>query len=426
MTDAKGSRPHRQARRGEWLPHNERVLSHFRATLARHSADRNGTVLSGPVQELQDLVMNTPILRMHLTEAIEQALALEAIHPQVKLGYSTIQELMRLIDAIMTMSLPFDTTELVACPINALLDWPMCVPAGFPLFQFPEVNEKFKLVLDHWSGFLGSHDSRQYLNSKSPSGWFSKEAAAYVDMSLFECHPDKPHYGFTSWNEFFIRRFKPGVRPIAAPHDPSIIASACEAKPFHLETNVSLQDSFWLKGQPYSLIDIFTAPRVDLAERFAGGCVYQAFLSAYNYHRWHAPVAGVVVDAYTVPGTYYSDVASAGLDDTGGERSQGYITAVAVRAILVIDTGVRGLGLVACVFVGMGEVSSCVPEVRRGDMVHKGQEIGYFQFGGSTHCLIFQPEAKITFAVTPPFDSDTPVVNLGAHLATVSGVAHGA
>jgi phosphatidylserine decarboxylase len=420
MTDTKAVRPHRRSRRGGWLPHSEQTLSHFRATLARHSSSRTSKVLSPPVQELQDLVMGTPILRMHLTEAIEQALALEQTLPEVQLGYSTIPELMLLIDSVMTMSLPFSTSEMVACPINALLDWPMCVPSGFPFFQFPEVNEKFKLILDHWSAFLGSHDSRRYLNSKSPDGWFSTEAAEYVDMSLFECHPGKPHFGFASWNDFFIRKLKPGARPIAAPDDPAIIASACEAKPFHLEENVSLQDSFWLKGQPYSLVDIFTAGRIDIAEKFAGGSVYQAFLSAYNYHRWHAPVTGVVVDAYMIPGTYYSDVPSAGLDTGGPTKSQGYITAVAARAVLVIDTGLRGLGMVACIFVGMGEVSSCVIEARRGQSVSKGQEIGYFQFGGSTHCLIFQPAARINFEVMPPFGDATPIVNVGAHLATVS------
>jgi phosphatidylserine decarboxylase len=422
MTETKAARPHRRPRHGGWLPAHEQTLSDFRATLAEHAHKRASKVLSPPVQELQDLVLNTPILRMHLTEAIEQARALEQTHPEVKLGYATIHELMLLIDSVLTLSLPFSTAETVACPINALLDWPMCVPAGFPLFQFPEINDKIKVILDHWSAFLGSGDSRAYLNDRSPDGWFSKQAAPYVDMSLFVCDPAKPHHGFASWNDFFIRRFKAGIRPVAMPHDASVITSACEAAPFNLETDVRLQDSFWMKRQPYSLIDIFTAPRIELAEKFAGGTVYQAFLSAYNYHRWHAPVAGVITDAYLVPGTYYSDAASEGLDTGGPDKSQGYITAVAARAVVVIDTGKPGLGLVACVFVGMGEVSSCVVQVRRGDSVGKGQEIGYFQFGGSTHCLIFQPEARIAFEVQPPFGSTAANIKVGSHLATVTSV----
>ena len=423
MSDSKITQPNERLRRGGWLPANHRSLSAFRTALADHARARPNKMLSPPVQELQDLVTNTPLLRMHLTHAIEQALALEATHPEVKLGYSTISELMLLIDSTMTLSLPFNTTELVGCPINALLDWPMCVPAGFAFFQFPEVNEKIKVILDHWSAFLGSGDSRGYLTTTSPDGWFSKEAAEHVDMSLFQCDPEKPYYGFGSWNDFFIRKFRLGVRPVAGPNDPSIIASACEATPYNLQTNVKLRDSFWIKNQPYSLIDIFTAPRIDLAEKFAGGTVYQAFLSACNYHRWHAPVDGMITDTYLVPGTYYADAPSAGLDTGGPDKSQGFITAVAARAVVVIDTGKRGLGQVACVFVGMAEVSSCVVEVRRGETVTKGQEIGYFQFGGSTHCVIFQADVQVEFTVKPPFGDGTPNVKLGAHLATVKGVS---
>lgn len=44
-----------------------------------------------------------------------------------------------------------------------------------------------------------------------------------------------------------------------------------------------------------------------LAAHFEGGTVYQAFLSALFYHRWHAPVSGVIEDIYGIDGTYYLD-----------------------------------------------------------------------------------------------------------------------
>ena len=77
--------------------------------------------------------------------------------------------------------------------------------------------------------------------------------------------------------------------------------------------------------------DIFTASKETLAEKFVGGTVYQAFLSAYNYHRWHAPVSGTVSDVYLVDGTYYSESESEGQDPAGPNNSEGYITAVATR-----------------------------------------------------------------------------------------------
>ncbi|KAJ3536566.1 hypothetical protein NM688_g6820 [Phlebia brevispora] len=47
--------------------------------------------------------------------------------------------------------------------------------------------------------------------------------------------------------------------------------------------------------------------------------------------------------------------------------------------------------------VGMAEVSTCEVTVTPGQVVKKGDQLGMFHFGGSTHCLIFRPETKITF-----------------------------
>ena len=33
----------------------------------------------------------------------------------------------------------------------------------------------------------------------------------------FSTSPREKHWGFTSWNDYFTRRFKPGARPIADP-----------------------------------------------------------------------------------------------------------------------------------------------------------------------------------------------------------------
>ena len=68
-----------------------------------------------------------------------------------------------------------------------------------------------------------------------------------------------------------------------------------------------------------------------------GGSVYQAFPSAYDYHRWHAPVSGTIAKTYLIDGTYYSDAESEGVDPGGLNDSQGYATAVAARAVIVID-----------------------------------------------------------------------------------------
>jgi phosphatidylserine decarboxylase len=47
--------------------------------------------------------------------------------------------------------------------------------------------------------------------------------------------------------------------------------------------------------------------------------------------------------------------------------------------------------------VGMAEVSSCQITVYEGQHVMKGEQLGMFHYGGSTHCLIFRPEVQLEF-----------------------------
>lgn len=74
--------------------------------------------------------------------------------------------------------------------------------------------------------------------------------------SYFICHPSKSHYGFTSWDNFLTRQFRVGVRPVASPDDNSVIVSSCESSPLRIRRNVAHRDTFWLKSQHYSLVDM--------------------------------------------------------------------------------------------------------------------------------------------------------------------------
>ncbi|MGA2883096.1 MAG: phosphatidylserine decarboxylase [Bryobacteraceae bacterium] len=196
-----------------------------------------------------------------------------------------------------------------------------------------------------------------------------------------------PFFGFKSWNDFFIRQFRPGVRPIADPDDQKVIVSACESTPFAIATGVKAQDTFWIKSQPYSLSQMLDGKFV---EQFIGGTVYQAFLSAENYHRWHSPVSGTIKMIHQVEGSYYAETVSEGFDPSGPNNSQGYIAHVATRTRIFIEADEPSIGLVCLMPVGIAEVSSCVLSVKEAQCVKKGDEIGFFQFGGSTHCLVFR------------------------------------
>lgn len=131
--------------------------------------------------------------------------------------------------------------------------------------------------------------------------------------------------------------------------------------------------------------------------RFVSGTVYQAFLSALNYHRWHTPVNGTVLETQVVPGTYYSETPAVGMDPSAPNNCQGYLTAVATRAMIYIKADNPNIGLMCFMAVGMAEVSTCEITVQKGTKVVQGDELGMFHFGGSTHCLIFRPETKVQF-----------------------------
>jgi hypothetical protein len=135
-----------------------------------------------------------------------------------------------------------------------------------------------------------------------------------------------------------------------------VIVSACESTPYGLAVDVQRQDQFWIKSQPYSLQDMLAGD--ESAGQFVGGTVYQAFLSATNYHRWHSPVAGTIVRAFVQEGTYYSEAYSEGAKAVEPRNSQSYLAHVATRAVILIQADNPVIGLTAFVPVGMSEVSS--------------------------------------------------------------------
>jgi len=399
---------------GKWLPLDESVVAQFRNNLALRVKNKKVVTLRPSVQRLATLINDTPILRMNFTLAIEQAL--EAGYD---LGYSNINELMALINEVISTSIPFDKTYSVGVPLYALLQWPMRMTSGLALFRNDAFNQQLKLVLNDWCQFLSGPDSRAYLNEISPNGWFCSDALAEMDMSEFICDPSLPYWGYCSWNHFFTRKFKPGARPVAGVGDSKVVVNACEATPYNIQYDAQIQDQFWIKSQPYSLQDIFTASKPQWAEQFVGGTVYQAYLSQFNYHRWNAPISGTIVDAYLVDGTYYSDADVQAMEQVGPLASQGYMSEVAARAVVIIRSENTTLGTVACIFVGMAEISSCVIERNIGDCVDKGDELGYFQYGGSTYCVIFQAGAIEDFVPKPPFD-EQPLLKLNSQLATAN------
>lgn len=294
--------------------------------------------------------------------------------------------------------------------------------AGYAAFLDDDVNVLIGAILRKWKEFLQLPKSAEWLNKDPVNGWFGIKAMPdgtkdFTDT--YKCSPGQPYFGFGSWDAYFTREFRNRVRPVKDAHDPMVIINACESAPYKLSTNVKARDQFWLKAQKYSII--FMLNNDTLAEQFVGGTVYQAFLSNLNYHRWHCPVDGVIVKVCNIPGGFYTESRAMGYDDEGDNRSQGYLTETQTRSLVFIKADNASIGLMCFIAVGMGDVSStAVYTTTPGEKVKKGQMMGTFHIGGSTHCLCFRKGVKLEFDLrgqTPSLNSS--IIKINEKIATV-------
>jgi phosphatidylserine decarboxylase len=402
--------------RAGWLPPSPDRLEEWIRGRASSAADGDGP-LHPAVEAYRELIDGDPVLRMHAHQMIEQVPSGRDYRER---HLESVEQMLRLIDELLRTAPEFSSDSMVMLPFAAILDWTIATPAGFAFYRDPRVNDALRGILDAWCAFLTSRDSLDVLTD-SPDGWMGDAAREAIGIERYQHDPDDPHWGFTSWNDFFTRRFREGERPVASPEDPLVIASPCEATPYRIASRVARRDDFWAKSEVYSLDEMLGGdPSVDALE---GGTVFQAFLSALEYHRWHAPVSGRVVSARVIPGTYFSEADAQGAAAAEPTVSQGYIAHVATRAVIVIEADEPAIGLVAVVFIGMVDVSSCmvaesvVPDAR----VEKGDELGFFQYGGSTVCVAFQPgvvEAFALEAIPQAEDETATLLRVRAHLAT--------
>ncbi|KAG8848948.1 hypothetical protein FRB96_000969 [Tulasnella sp. 330] len=370
------------------------------------------------IKEFQSLIEQDPVIYTAFHQMFDQV-PREPPYDKDPRGEAQVRhykEMLRRFDQIIVSAPTFEPNDFVGFPINAILNWPMGTPAGFLAFTNPKVIAQFKKMFDVWSTFLRSPESR-YVLTDAVDGWFGPAAREAISnfSDTFICDEGAPYHAFHSWEDFFTRRFKPGIRPIHSPDDDAVITCACESTVYHITHGVQSRDSFWLKGQPYSLDHMLNHD--SLARHFVGGTISQAYLSSTDYHRWHSPVAGTIVKAVQVPGAYYAASPAMGFDPSSQCLSQGFLTAMATRALIFIEARNPKIGLMCFMAVGMAEVSTCEIGVKEGQRVGKGEEIGMFHYGGSTHCLIFRPTSNITFM---PEYSVGAVAQLNTCIATVS------
>ena len=384
--------------RAGYLPADRDVLDEWHTELANSLPDDEAPVSHKSVQAFAELLDRNPVVRMYVTEMVKEAGKLG----RQDLRRDHVRSVPGLIAALDRILGHAPTFNGVAFPMSALFAYMMMTPAGEAVFRLDNFNEALREMLREWCDFLNSPESRYVLND-GKHGWLSADAIEALSLHDYEADPSKPHWGFESWNGFFHRQIKPELRPVSEPADPTVIVSANDGHVYNFAGNVQRHGKFWAKGQAYSLGDMLNGKYLDrFIQAGKGADVIQSFLSGNDYHRFTSPIDGVVREVEIVPGLMFSDAETAGFDAQAGVLSQGYEVSVNTRALVFVESPRESIGLVCVIPIGITEVSSITLEVKQGDELKKGDPIGYFSFGGSTLCMVFQPGAIDHYTLGAP------------------------
>jgi phosphatidylserine decarboxylase len=229
-----------------------------------------------------------------------------------------------------------------------------------------------KKLIGAWSEFLDT--------PASASGIPSFAARPNYNSGDYYVEPS----GWLTFNQFFAREVKPGKRPIAEPHNDRVIVSPADST-FKGKWDIDANSKVTVKGITWPVAKLLDGSPYQ--KEFESGIFTHSFLAPDDYHRYHVPVAGEIEEVRNIQGRVYMDVARRpdgtlyGIDGETYQIDQ-------ERGLIVIDS--PEVGLVAVLPVGMCFVSSVnlTPEV--GARLQKGDEFGFFMFGGSDIVMLFQ------------------------------------
>lgn len=211
-----------------------------------------------------------------------------------------------------------------------------------------------------------------------------------------------PEGGYKSFNDFFTRQLKPSAnaRPISFPDDDSVVVASADSEINFIESDLSLTTSLQVKTRQINVKDLLNDSK--FAPNFVGGTAISCVLMPNNYHRYHAPVSGKIVESEEVAGIYN------GIKDgehwfnqwNVGESSTDFsIFEDFHRAYFIFETA--KYGYVAMIPVGLNTISAIFPSMINNESsmvspgcppvpVKKGDELGHFAYGGSLNILLFQ------------------------------------
>lgn len=180
-----------------------------------------------------------------------------------------------------------------------------------------------------------------------------------------------------SFNEFFSRGLKPGARPVAEGEGVAVLPADGRHLAFQ---NVDAAAGFYAKGQKFDL-KAFLRDEA-LAARFAGGSMLISRLCPVDYHRFHFPIAGLPTEPRLINGWLYA------VSPVALRQNLAFLWENK-RMVTLVDSPV--FGQVAVCEIGATMVGTIFQGFVPNRAVAKGEEKGFFKFGGSCVVTLFEP-----------------------------------
>ena len=199
-----------------------------------------------------------------------------------------------------------------------------------------------------------------------------------VDASEFA----DPVSSFQSFNEFFIRKLKPECRPIDSRSDRIVMPADGRVLIF---PDLRKTEGFYVKGQQFDLPSFLQNPAY--ARHYQEGSMVIIRLAPTDYHRFHFPFEGIPSKAQEIGGTLYS-VNPIAL----GKR----LRILWENKRMITELSTERCGLILMVEIGATCVGTIHQTYQPDRPVEKGEEKGYFSFGGSCIVLLFE-KGRVTF-----------------------------
>ncbi|XP_056159324.1 phosphatidylserine decarboxylase proenzyme 2-like [Syzygium oleosum] len=186
---------------------------------------------------------------------------------------------------------------------------------------------------------------------------------------------------FKTFNEFFIRELKPGARPIASVEHDNIAVCAADSRLMAFN-NVEDSTRFWVKGKKFSIQGLLG--NEISSSSFEGGALVIFRLAPQDYHRFHLPVTGIIEQFVNIPGCLFT------VNPIAVNSKYCNVFTENKRVVSIIST--EHFGKVAFIAIGATMVGTITFLKQEGERVKKGDEFGYFSFGGSTVICVFEKD----------------------------------